>query len=302
MNETEKQEDIRNVGQYEITDSFEIAGVEIVMGENLNEPRKEYYMTCKLINGEEFESYDDYITSNDYLEVVEMYSSWINEEVKKLMDKRVFRHRVEIITEDMCDNIDGKNLVGDIIAIRAENISPEYRAQQNLVLRCIGGNDTEVYTESFVEDERESFDIDDVLGIVKKECYPRWLQKIFEREEVIKNNPYVFEYGGYHFLPVGVKSQSATFDSLSRNILSDSEIRICPKNSRKSRDIGKHEFDRTEFYKACNDIPCDVFKCLETERDYIPGNRELFWYVGRYKKYVPKGKHRAKKQKDVEKG
>ena len=85
-------DDVRNVGQYEITDSFEIAGVEIVIGENLNEPRKEYYMTCKLINGEEFESYDDYITSNDYLEVVEMYSSWINEEVKKLMDKRVFRN------------------------------------------------------------------------------------------------------------------------------------------------------------------------------------------------------------------
>ena len=30
-------DEVRNVGQYEITDSFEIAGVEIVMGENLNE-------------------------------------------------------------------------------------------------------------------------------------------------------------------------------------------------------------------------------------------------------------------------
>ena len=254
-------DEVRKIGRYEITDSFEIVGTEIVIGENLQDERKEYYMSCKLRSGEDFESYDDYITSNDYLEVVEMYSAWINEEVKKLMDARDYRIGKNIITEDMCDSIEGKNLVGEVIAIRTENISPEYRVQQNLVLRCIGGNDTEVYTESFVVDERESYDIDDVLGILQKEHYPYWLQKIFEREDTIKNNPYVFEYGGYHFLPVGVSSQTSTFDSLSRNMRTDSEINICPKNSRKSKDIKKYKYDMIEFYNACNNIPCKSVLC-----------------------------------------
>ena len=288
-------DETRRVGRYEITESFEIGGTEIVIGENLQDERKEYYMTCKLISGEDFESYDDYITSNDYLEVAEMYSSWINEEVKKLMDARVYGANYNIITEDMCENIEDKNLVGEVIAIRAENISPEYRVQQNLVLRCIGGNGTEVYTESFVTDERESYDIDDILGILKKERYPYWLAIIFEREDTIKNNPYVFEYGGYHFLPVGVKSQTAAFDSLSRNVFTDSEIDICPKNNRKSVNNKKYKYDMTEFYNACNNIPCNIFRCIENDREYYAGKNELFRYVGRYKKYVPKGKYRIKK-------
>ena len=283
-------DEVRNVGQYEITDSFEIAGVEIVMGENLQDENKKYYMACKLRSGEDFESYDDYITSNDYLEVVEMYSAWINEEVKKMMDARDYRIEKIIVTEDMCDDIENKNIIGKVIAIRAENISPEYRVQQNLILRCINRDGSEVYTESFVSDERECYDLEDVLGIVKKEFYPYWLKKIFEREDTIKNNPYVFEYGGYHFLPVGITSQTATFNSLSRNIYSDLEFGICPKNSRKSVDIKKYNYDRVEFYSACNNIPCDIFRCVENNKLYIPGSNELFRYIGRYKKYNPKGK------------
>ena len=51
-----------------------------------------------------------------------------------------------------------------------------------------------------------------------------------------------------------------------------------------SFDFPKYSYD--DFYAVSNAPTADVFRCLETGRNYIPGENELFGYEGEFQPYL----------------
>ena len=99
-----------------------------------------------------------------------------------------------MITADMCDSISGKNLNGEIIVINAE-LYPEYRTQAYQIVRCTDGNGalanargSAVFCEYFYKNRHARYERYDVLGILKPEHYPEWLNKRLEAEKVKKKS------------------------------------------------------------------------------------------------------------------
>ena len=52
--------------------------------------------------------------------------------------------------------------------------------------------------------------------------------------------------------------------------------------------MGKNKIDWSyeAFYSACGNITCDVFKCLDNGKLYMPGSNELFLYKGKFTPYI----------------
>ena len=83
----------------------------------------------------------------------------------------------------------------------------------------------------------------------------------------------VFVYGGYHFTPYRTFNQNehkAKFVTFSKHLRSNS---LGITNYR-----GKRLYSIDDFYKASNDSVCDIFRCVEDGKLYIPGENELFEY------------------------
>ena len=51
-----------------------------------------------------------------------------------------------------------------------------------------------------------------------------------------------------------------------------------------TEDFPKYSYD--DFYAVSNAPTADVFRCLETGRNYIPGENELFGYEGEFQPYL----------------
>ncbi len=58
-----------------------------------------------------------------------------------------------------------------------------------------------------------------------------------------------------------------------------------------TEDFPKYSYD--EFYAVSNAPTADIFRCLETGHNYIPGENELFGYEGEFQPYI---RNRKKKR------
>ena len=187
-----------------------------------------------------------------------------------------------LITADMCDSFREKDLDGEIIVIKADVLHPEFRSQAHQIVLCNGGNGARanargnaVFCEYLTDCRKTRFDRVDVLGILKKECYPEWVS---ERAAVIREfqkNPAVFEYGSKHFLGVGQLPPPKERD-LSRTLCYDPNIDFETRNG------DKVQYNRADFLDAAGTSKCDVFRCYENGKLYVPAEHELFRYKGEY--------------------
>lgn len=297
----------RMADNYKIINAIHIGDKEIVLGVDMKNPDENYYMVADYENNELFERYSHSLVSNDFIEIAEIFSDRLKEQIEKV--KTAEKDKLKnIITADMCDSITDRDLEGEIIVIEPNALRPEYRTETHQIVRCTGGNGARVdargsavFCEYLYKDKNTRFERYDVLGILKKEHYPEWLVKRLEFEKAIKGNT-VFEYGGYHFLPVGLVNASFAFEYISKHIATDKSLGLwC---NAYSKHYGKNKVDYTHngFYKACNNIPCDIFKCIENGKVYLPSDHELFEYTGKYKAYEEKARTTPKhhKRKEVE--
>ncbi len=295
----------RYAGGYKVINSIHIGDKELLLGENMEEKDGYFYMTCFSEKNDLFERFSEVLAGNNFLEIAEMYSDRLKEQIEKTKASEKDMPK-GIITGDMCDSITDKALEGEIIVIDPNVLRPEYQTETHQIVRCTGGNGARpaargsaVFCNYLYKDNSTRFERYDVLGILKKEYYPEWLTKRLEFEEAIKDNK-VFDYGGYHFLPVGVVKGTNQLEYISRSIASDTDLGIW--NNKYAERYGKNkiEYNHKEFYMACNNIPCDIFKCLENGKVYIPAENELFEYTGEYKPYTEKSHTEPKKHKDME--
>lgn len=91
----------------------------------------------------------------------------------------------------------------------------------------------------------------------------------------------VFEYQGYHFEAVGVLPERIEGKDLVAQTRSNTELHLSTYHT---EDLPKYSYD--DFYAVSNAPTADVFRCLETGRNYIPGENELFGYEGEFQPYL----------------
>ena len=91
----------------------------------------------------------------------------------------------------------------------------------------------------------------------------------------------VFEYQGYHFEAVGMLPEGLEGKELVAQTRSNTELHLSTYHT---EDFPKYSYE--EFYAVCNTPTADVFRCLETGRNYIPGENELFGYEGEFQPYL----------------
>ena len=91
----------------------------------------------------------------------------------------------------------------------------------------------------------------------------------------------VFAYQGYHFEAVGVLPERIEGKNLVAQTRSNTELHLSTYHT---EDFPKYSYD--DFYAVSNAPTADVFRCLETGHNYIPGENELFGYEGEFQPYL----------------
>ena len=274
-------DEVRKIGEYKVTNSLHMGDREYALCENMDDPHGLYYMTCVVRANDFYEFYDEVLSGDNYLQIAKLFADRIQTAIAEQI-KEAEKHPAGLITADMCDGIRDKNLEGEIIVIRAEELHPEFRTETHQIVLCTGGNGAKpnargsaVFCESLTDCEKGRFDRVNVLGILKKECYPEW---VAERAAVIREfqkNPAVFEYGSKHFLGVGQLPPPKERD-LSQTLCYDSDIAFETHNG------DAVQYNHTDFLNAAANSKCDVFRCYENGKLYVPAENELFQYTGEY--------------------
>ena len=106
----------------------------------------------------------------------------------------------------------------------------------------------------------------------------------FESESVIVQEEWdenVFEYQGYHFEPVGILPQGLEGKELVNQTRGNTELHLTTYE--REDDI---LYSYAGFYEASGSSKADIFRCMETGRNYIPGENELFGYEGEFLPYL----------------
>lgn len=87
-----------------------------------------------------------------------------------------------------------------------------------------------------------------------------------------------FSYGGFHFIPVRqFEKDEGDFFALSKRLAIDPALGLSAYEERQ-----KYPYAHKDFYAATADKTCDIFRCLENGKLYVPGERELFIYHDPY--------------------
>lgn len=97
----------------------------------------------------------------------------------------------------------------------------------------------------------------------------------------MSNEP--FEYGGYHFIPerklVGAE---AGFYAISKKLCEDRELGFCEEGYVYP---SKYPYSHGAFMHASTDKECDLYRCVENGKLYIPCNYDLQIYRENTKKH-----------------
>lgn len=100
--------------------------------------------------------------------------------------------------------------------------------------------------------------------------------KTAERPDVAGQAEQVFEYEGYHFIPVGTFPKGMDFRAITAKLVTIREMGFS------KYEWSKHPWSHEKFYEASNASGADVFRCVETGQIFMPGENELFGYAGEF--------------------
>ena len=165
--------------------------------------------------------------------------------------------------------------------------------------------DTKAVTESTVVDMSDVEEIEEEEVTAEESISESQEQEIIETSEEQKEpeeevtaktakelaeswDEGVFAYQGYHFEAVGVLPEGIEGKDLVAQTRSNTELHLSTYHT---EDFPKYSYD--EFYAVSNAPTADVFRCLETGRNYIPGENELFGYEGEFQPYLKPEQEKA---------
>ena len=165
--------------------------------------------------------------------------------------------------------------------------------------------DTKAVTETTVVDMSDVEEIEEEEVIAEESISESQEQEIIETSEEQKEpeeevtaktaeelaeswDEGVFEYQGYHFEAVGILPEGIEGKDLVAQTRSNTELHLSTYHT---EDFPKYSYD--DFYAVSNAPTADVFRCLETGRNYIPGENELFGYEGEFQPYLKPEQEKA---------
>ena len=130
-------EEIRKVENYEIINSMHIGGKEIVIGIDMNNAEGLYYMVADCERNELFERYDNALVSDSYIDIAEIYSDRLKEQIEKLRDQSIDgfdfifvdaakSHYKRFLEAALTVAADGALIISDNILMRGMTASDEF--------------------------------------------------------------------------------------------------------------------------------------------------------------------------------
>ena len=91
-----------------------------------------------------------------------------------------------------------------------------------------------------------------------------------------------FCYGGKHFIPEGRFGQTnISLNEVLSKLAVDMELGFCVSDYKYP---SKFPYSQDGFYEAATDKKCDVFRCVENGKLYVPCQNDLQQYEGPYRK------------------
>ena len=179
-------------GAYDEIQSLKIAGVTLFMGWNPNDPAHTY-----LVYNRHSIDLGDYCTdavvSNDYLEIVQLYAERLQAQIEKAKEYRKGRGLPnQMLGKEHCrPRGEKESLVGSLIILNPESLTPEYRTADGQLVIATGGFGCEpsargraVFVKELYSGKEFRVNIGDVLGIADYNTLPDWIDgKLLERQK-----------------------------------------------------------------------------------------------------------------------
>lgn len=188
------QPEKRMAENYEITQAVHIGDKEVVMG--VDETNAMPYFCAFYQKNDLLDSYSDCMVSDDYVEMVELFAGRVKEQCEQVRgEQEKITVPKEPVTAGMCQKVAyDTNMVGKVMAIRADALRPEYRMAPYQLVYVIGGNGAMAnamgracFCRNLYNGEKHKCVRSDFYGEVKTEHLPDWakerLVKMQKREK-----------------------------------------------------------------------------------------------------------------------
>ena len=179
-------EEKRKADKYIIIQALHIGDREIVIGEDSENQEGQKYMCAFYSKNELFGLYNEVLSSDDYLEIVEVYGQRVAEQAQKTRAELITPKIQEIsnapLTTHDCIPISyDDDLNGRVIVIKSEVLRPEYRMASCQIMLCTGGfgafphsSGSACFCVDLYSGKKSRFERWDILGTLEPEQLPEW--------------------------------------------------------------------------------------------------------------------------------
>ncbi len=184
-----------NDGQgYEVKTAIQLGRREFILAENTTSTVAPFMMCeCTWNNPLGVDVFENAYVSDNYLELVVELVSRLSTQVKALESERA-EHGLplQVLTWRDCQTSwTDKDLEGQLVVIKPENLLPEYRSAENQLQIVTGGNGCRanargqaVFCENLLTGDKKRYERYDVAGIADMNKLPEWAkQKLKEHEK-----------------------------------------------------------------------------------------------------------------------
>lgn len=176
----------RFAGDYEITHSIYIGDKELIMGENLKASDGNFYLVADCERNELFNRYDNCLVSNDFMEIAEIFSKRLSENIQQIKEEH---NKITVPNEMLswdkcipmheCGDIADKVVVVDPAVLRSEHRNA---TKQIYIARSGNGVRADslgsaVYCDNLYNGKHTRYERYDFIGVMKPEEYPDWVKE-----------------------------------------------------------------------------------------------------------------------------
>ena len=174
-------------GGFEIAEELRFGGKTLILGFSDRENAKLPYMTCfKETNLLHEVVFTDAFLSNDYLEVMEVFSERLRNAVRRVKGARNKRNvPFSVLTAEHClPDEPRRNLAGKLVVITPSSLAPEYRTSDFQLGLAVGDSECEhsagcrkIFFRELFSGKTAEWSFKDILGVANPEKLPAWAQK-----------------------------------------------------------------------------------------------------------------------------
>jgi len=178
---------------YKVMHAVNIGDRNILVAENMADPEGQHYVKAEYSHNDIIGQYDRVVYSPDYLSAMDEFSSSIGRQVAGLRDDyERADFQIEMFTSEHCYPHDyGDDITGEVVAIKASALRPEYRrGDAQLVFVTHGGGaranprSSAVFCYHLNNGEKARYERHQVQGRIKDT--PQWVKSQLEYFQALR--------------------------------------------------------------------------------------------------------------------